>query len=73
MELTRLRLCRAMGWGLSEFDDLTESEQTDWLAYEHYRRTKLAEMMRSMQKMIDDGRNPDGGAYAAVWLALLEA
>ena len=62
-----------MGWSLSEFDALPERERDDWLAFSHHRREQLASMMRQLRAMIDDNKSVDGGAYMAVWLAMLEA
>lgn len=62
-----------MGWSRTQFDRLPETEQDDWLAFDHWRRAQLLDMLKSMKQMIDGGKHPDGGAYAAVWLSLLEA
>lgn len=73
MELAILRVCRANGWTRKQFNRLPEDERTDWLAYDTRRRRQLEDMMRSMRALIDEGKSVDGGAYASVWLSLLEA
>jgi hypothetical protein len=45
----------------------------DWLAYDDWKRQRKLDMLRSMRDLIKDGKSVDGGAYAAVWLSLLEA
>jgi hypothetical protein len=73
MELATLRVCQANGWTRSRFNRLSESERLDWLAYDDWKRQRKLDMLRSMRDLIKDGKSVDGGAYAAVWLSLLEA
>jgi hypothetical protein len=72
MDLAILRVCRANGWTRRKFDALTDAERVDWLAYDDWKRQQKLGMLRSMRALIDEGKSVDGGAYAAVWLSLLE-
>jgi hypothetical protein len=66
-------VCQTLGWTVARFNRLSESERLDWLAYDDWKRQRKLEMLRSMRKMISDGKSVDGGAYMSVWLSLLEA
>ena len=61
-----------MKWSRSQFFRLPDVEKEDWLAYDHLLRGKRFDMLRSMRALIEDGKSVDGGAYASVWLSLLE-
>lgn len=61
-----------MGWTRTQFNELPESEQVDWLAFDDWKRQQKLGMLRSMRALIDEGKSVDGGAYAAVWLSLVE-
>jgi hypothetical protein len=58
---------------VARFNRLSASERLDWLAYDDWKRQRKLDMLRSMRDLIKDGKSVDGGAYAAVWLSLLEA
>jgi hypothetical protein len=62
-----------MKWTRAQFNALAEDERTDWLAYDARLQRQKLDMLRDMRRMIDEGKSPDGGAYMAVWLSLLEA
>lgn len=62
-----------MGWTRQQFEALPDRERFDWLAFDMRRQMRLADMLRAMRSLIDDGKSVDGGAYTAVWLSLLEA
>ena len=68
-----MRVCQAMGWTRAQFNQLPERERLDWLAFDDWRQRRKLDLLRSMRSLIDDGKSEDGGAYAAVWLSLLEA
>lgn len=72
LEMATLNLCKSMGWSLQFFRSLPESEQIDWLAYVHNRRWQLLDMLAAMDELRKEKKSVDGGAFAAVWLKLME-
>lgn len=54
------------------FNQLPQAEREDWLAYDGWKHQQRLKMLKSMRELVDENKSVDGGAYAAVWLSLLE-
>lgn len=64
-----LRVCQKMGWSITYWNTLPDTEKVDWLAYDIYRGRYVARLQKVFRDMIDDGKIIDVAAYIDTLLA----
>ena len=66
-DLATFRVCKMLKLTLTQFQNLSEYEQTEWLAYDRFRQNMVSQAIESMREE-KDGKIivSDAGAYMAL-------